>query len=79
MVASTHNQGTVLLKSADELKAFSKGEEELLESQVRDIHAAGVKVVVSGKLCSQILSLCSQEASLAISPCTISIALESWL
>lgn len=44
----TETKGTVLLKSADELKAFSKGEEELLESQVRDIHAAGVKVVVSG-------------------------------
>lgn len=44
----TETKGTVLLKSADELKAFSNGEEELLESQVREIHAAGVKVVVSG-------------------------------
>jgi len=44
----TETKGTVLLKSADELKAFSKGEEEMLEAQIRDIQSAGVKVVVSG-------------------------------
>ena len=41
-------QGTVLLKSAEELKAFSKGEEELLEAQIKEIHGLGIKVVVSG-------------------------------
>lgn len=44
----TETKGTVLLKSADELKAFSKGEEELMEASVRDLHSLGVKVVVSG-------------------------------
>jgi hypothetical protein len=39
----------VLLKSADELKSFSKGEEELLEGQIKEIKEAGVSVVVSGE------------------------------
>lgn len=44
----TETKGTVLLKSADELKSFSKGEEELLEGQIKEIKEAGVSVVVSG-------------------------------
>jgi len=44
----TETKGTVLLKSADELKAFSNGEEILLENQIKEIHAQGVRVVVSG-------------------------------
>ncbi len=41
----------MLLKSADELKSFSKGEEELLEGQIKEIKEAGVSVVVSGEFC----------------------------
>ncbi len=41
-------QGTVLLKNATELKAFSTGEEELLEKQIQEIKDQGVSVVVSG-------------------------------
>ena len=44
----TETKGTVLIKSAAELKAFSKGEEDLLQSQIQAIHEAGVTVIVSG-------------------------------
>jgi T-complex protein 1 subunit theta len=41
-------QGTVLIKSAAELKTFSRGEETLLESQIKEIADTGVKVIVAG-------------------------------
>lgn len=44
----TETKGTVLIQSADELRNFSRGEENLLESQIKAIADAGVKVVVSG-------------------------------
>lgn len=44
----TETKGTVLLNSAQELKNFSRGEEALLESQVRAIADTGAKVVVTG-------------------------------
>lgn len=44
----TETKGTVLLTSANELMEFSKGEENLMEKQMRAIADAGVKVVVSG-------------------------------
>jgi T-complex protein 1 subunit theta len=46
--AQTETKGTVLIKSAQELTDFSKGEEDLLEKQIKEIVDAGVKVVVSG-------------------------------
>lgn len=42
------SQGTVLIKSAKELKGFSAGEEAMLEKQIKDIADAGVGVVVAG-------------------------------
>lgn len=44
----TETKGTVLIRTADELMSFSKGEEVLLEKQVKSISDAGVNVVVSG-------------------------------
>lgn len=41
-------QGTVLIKTAEELKTFSRGEENLLESQIKAIADSGVDVVVAG-------------------------------
>uniref|UniRef100_A0AAY5L569 T-complex protein 1 subunit theta n=1 Tax=Esox lucius TaxID=8010 RepID=A0AAY5L569_ESOLU len=40
--------GTVLIKNADELLNFSKGEEDMMEAQVKAISEAGVNVVVTG-------------------------------
>ncbi|CAI7999846.1 T-complex protein 1 subunit theta [Geodia barretti] len=45
---ATETKGTVLLKTASELKTFSKGEEDLIERQVNALSELGVKVVVSG-------------------------------
>jgi len=45
---ATETKGTVLIKSADELSDFSKGEEDLLESQIKSIHDAGCNVIVTG-------------------------------
>jgi len=46
--AATEAKGTVLIKSADELMKFSKGEEALMEESIRGIAEAGVKVIISG-------------------------------
>ncbi|XP_054707512.1 T-complex protein 1 subunit theta-like [Uloborus diversus] len=46
--AQTETKGTVLIKSASELLDYSRGEENLLEQQVKSIVEAGVNVVVSG-------------------------------
>ncbi|XP_070567693.1 T-complex protein 1 subunit theta-like [Ptychodera flava] len=44
----TETKGTVLIKSAEELKTFSKGEESQLEELIKGIADAGCNVVVSG-------------------------------
>lgn len=41
-------QGTVLIHNASELMNFSKGEEDLMEAQVKAIKDAGANVVVTG-------------------------------
>merc|ERR1712018_281023 len=46
--AQTETKGTVLIKTAQELTDFSKGEESLLEQQIKAIVDSGAKVVVSG-------------------------------
>lgn len=47
-ITQTETKGTVLIKSADELMKFSRGEESLLESQIKAIAETGAGVVVSG-------------------------------
>ena len=44
----TETKGTVLLKSATELKDFTKGEENMLKNSVDAIKASGAQVVVCG-------------------------------
>ncbi|KAH9518457.1 T-complex protein 1 subunit theta [Bulinus truncatus] len=44
----TETKGTVLIKNADELMSFSKGEENLMEEQIKDIAETGAKVIVTG-------------------------------
>ncbi|XP_011297643.1 T-complex protein 1 subunit theta [Fopius arisanus] len=47
-IATTETKGTVLIKSAKELLDFSRGEESLLEGQIKAIADSGAKVIVSG-------------------------------
>ncbi|XP_049763249.1 T-complex protein 1 subunit theta [Schistocerca cancellata] len=47
-IMQTETKGTVLIKSADELMQFSRGEENLLENQIKAIADAGADVIVSG-------------------------------
>jgi T-complex protein 1 subunit theta len=47
-ITQTETKGTVLIKTAEELKNFSKGEESLLEEQIKAIADTGAKVVVAG-------------------------------
>ncbi|KAK3923082.1 T-complex protein 1 subunit theta [Frankliniella fusca] len=47
-IMQTETKGTVLIKNADELKNFSRGEENMLESQIKAIADAGADVVVGG-------------------------------
>lgn len=42
------SQGTVLINNAKELMDFSKGEETMMEAQVKAIKDAGANVVVAG-------------------------------
>jgi T-complex protein 1 subunit theta len=45
---STETKGTVLITNAEELKAFSKGEELEVEKMIKQIVDTGVEVVVTG-------------------------------
>ena len=47
-IIQTEKKGAVLVKSAMELKNFSKGEESLLEQQIKAIADTGAKVIVAG-------------------------------
>lgn len=47
-ITQTETKGTVLIKTADELKNFSKGEESLLEDQIKAVADTGAKVIVAG-------------------------------
>ncbi|XP_064208681.1 T-complex protein 1 subunit theta-like isoform X1 [Anguilla rostrata] len=44
----TETKGTVLIKNAEELLSFSKGEEDMMEAQVKAIAESGANVVVTG-------------------------------
>jgi T-complex protein 1 subunit theta len=44
----TETKGTVLIKTAEELSTFSRGEENMLENQIKAIADSGAGVVVSG-------------------------------
>ncbi|XP_064413210.1 T-complex protein 1 subunit theta isoform X2 [Latimeria chalumnae] len=45
---ATETKGTVLIKNAEELMNFSKGEENLLEIQVKSIADTGANLIVTG-------------------------------
>lgn len=47
-ITQTETKGTVLIKTAQELKDYSRGEECLLENQIKAIADTGATVVVSG-------------------------------
>lgn len=51
---SGDTKGTVLLKTADELANYTKGEEELMEKFVKKLHDAGINVVISGGSISEV-------------------------
>jgi len=46
---TTETKGTVLLKSADELKAYNNSEEEALENVIKSIAATGCNMVICGQ------------------------------
>ncbi|PNF38356.1 T-complex protein 1 subunit theta [Cryptotermes secundus] len=47
-IMQTETKATVLIKTADELMNFSRGEENLLEKQIKSIALSGADVIVSG-------------------------------
>lgn len=47
-IGHTETKGTVLIKTAEDLKKFSIDEEKLIETQLQSLHEAGVTCVVSG-------------------------------
>lgn len=47
-ISQTETKGTVLLKNAEEMMNYSKGEEERLESAVKELYDSGLRVVVAG-------------------------------
>ncbi|XP_067049333.1 T-complex protein 1 subunit theta-like [Acropora muricata] len=58
---ATETKGTVLIRNADELKSFSKGEEEQLEKQIKSIVGTGVNCIVSGgKVGEMALHFCNK-------------------
>lgn len=66
-VLQTETKGTVLIKTADELKNFSRGEENLLEQQIKAIADSGAKVVVGGgKFGDMALHFCNKYGLMGI-------------
>lgn len=47
-VSQTETKGTVLLKNAQEMMDYTKGEEERLETAIKELYDSGVRVVVAG-------------------------------
>ncbi|XP_076033677.1 chaperonin containing TCP1 subunit 8 [Oratosquilla oratoria] len=47
-ITTTETKGTVLIKSADELAKFSRGEESRMEDTVKEIADAGINVIAAG-------------------------------
>ncbi|KAF2156928.1 T-complex protein 1 subunit theta [Myriangium duriaei CBS 260.36] len=47
-ISQTETKGTVLLKNAKEMLDFTKGEEAQVEAIVKELHDAGLRVVVAG-------------------------------
>ncbi|KAF5392070.1 hypothetical protein D9757_003333 [Collybiopsis confluens] len=47
-IAQTETKGTVLIKNADEILNFSRGEEQHLEKIFKEISDSGVKVIIAG-------------------------------
>uniref|UniRef100_A0A1B6L1Y9 T-complex protein 1 subunit theta n=1 Tax=Graphocephala atropunctata TaxID=36148 RepID=A0A1B6L1Y9_9HEMI len=47
-ITQTETKGTVLIKTAEELMNFSRGEENLLEEQIKAIAESGADVIVGG-------------------------------
>lgn len=66
-ISTTETKGTVLLKTADELLNFSRGEEDLLDQKIKLFAEAGVKVVVSGgKFGDMALHYCNKYGLMAV-------------
>lgn len=66
-VATTETKGTVLIKSANELMNFSRGEETEFESKIQSLVATGVQVIVSGgKFSDLALHYCNKYGLMAI-------------
>lgn len=47
-ISATETKGTVLLKNANEMLNFSKGEEEQVENIIKELANSGVRVVICG-------------------------------
>ncbi|PYH80821.1 chaperonin complex component, TCP-1 theta subunit [Aspergillus uvarum CBS 121591] len=47
-ISQTETKGTVLLKNAQEMLDFTKGEEERLEAAIKELYDSGLRVVVCG-------------------------------
>lgn len=66
-IIQTETKGTVLIKSADELMKFSRGEESLLEQQLKAIADTGCKVIVAGaKFGDMALHYCNKYGIMAV-------------
>lgn len=52
--AAPETRGTVVIKTAEELMAYNKGEEKMMEEAIRSIAESGAKVVVAGGSVSEI-------------------------
>merc|ERR1719219_873842 len=58
---TTETKGTVLIKNADELMNFSKGEETMLEKTIASIAETGVNCIVTGgKVADMALHFCNK-------------------
>jgi T-complex protein 1 subunit theta len=52
--SAPETKGTVVIKSAEELKAYNKGEERMMEDAIKGIADSGANVIVAGGSISEI-------------------------
>lgn len=64
--AATEAKATVLIKDAEQLMNYTKGEEELLEEQVRSIAEAGINVIISGGAVSELALHFAEKFKIAV-------------
>ena len=68
-ISQTETKGTVLLKNAQEMLDFTKGEEAQMENIVTELHDSGIRVVVAGSTVGELAQHYLNRAGVLVLKC----------